>query len=56
LLLRYRRAGYDATNRGANWTNITDDLTEKRVNTLEYAQGYLYAGIEGANVFRRAIP
>ncbi len=46
---------WHTTNGGATWKDITDDLVHKRVNTLEYANGYLYAGIEGANVFRRKI-
>ncbi len=46
---------WHTTDSGATWTDITDDLVHKRVNTLEYAEGYLYAGIEGANVFRRKI-
>ena len=44
------------TDGGGRWTDITDDLAHVRVNTLEYADGYLYAGIEGANVFRRRTP
>ncbi len=43
-------------NGGDSWTNITGDLSSIRVNTLEYADGYLYAGTEGADVFRRQIP
>jgi len=46
---------WHTTNGGETWTDITNDLVHKRVNTLEYANGYLYAGIEGANVFRRKI-
>ncbi len=46
---------WHTTDGGAEWTDITDDLTYKRVNTLEFAEGYLYAGIEGADVFRRKI-
>jgi len=46
---------WHTTDGGDIWMDITDDLVHKRVNTLEYADGYLYAGIEGANVFRRKI-
>ncbi len=46
---------WHTTDGGDSWTDISDDLVHTRVTALEYAGGYLYAGIEGANVFRRKI-
>lgn len=54
----YHNAGsvWRSTNAGQSWTEIGSDLTFKRVTALAYRDGYIYAGIDGADVYRRQVP
>ena len=50
-----RGSVWRSTNGGADWTDITGGLTQKRINALTYRDGSLYIATGGADVFKKQI-